>query len=74
VYDSFVQKLVERAKKVTVGPSEDPANYMGPVVSESAMNGILNYIEVGKKEGSWFWAADARRAMVILSNPRLSLM
>src|SRR5262249_15677521 len=51
VYDSFVQKLVERAKKVTVGPSEDPANYMGPVVSEGAMNGILNYIEVGKKEG-----------------------
>src|SRR5262250_1624564 len=52
VYDTFLQKLVERAKKVTVGPSEDPANYMGPVVSEGAMNGILNYIEVGKKEGN----------------------
>ena len=51
VYEAFVQKLVERAKKVTVGPSEDPTNYMGPVVSEGAMNGILNYIEVGKKEG-----------------------
>jgi 1-pyrroline-5-carboxylate dehydrogenase len=51
VYDSFVQKLVERTRKVSVGPAEDPANYMGPVVSESAMNGILNYIEVGKKEG-----------------------
>lgn len=51
VYDAFLQKLVERAKKVTVGPAEDPANYMGPVVSEGAMKGILNYIEVGKKEG-----------------------
>jgi 1-pyrroline-5-carboxylate dehydrogenase len=51
VYDAFVQKLVERTKKVTVGPSENPGNYMGPVVSESAMNGVLNYIEVGKKEG-----------------------
>jgi len=51
VYDSFVQKLVERAKKVTVGPAEDPGNYMGPVVSETALNGILNYIEIGKKEG-----------------------
>lgn len=51
VYDAFVQKLVERAKKVTVGPAEDPANYMGPVVSEGAMNGILSYIEIGKKEG-----------------------
>jgi len=51
VYDAFVQKLVERAKKITVGPSEDPNNYMGPVISETAMKGILNYIEVGKKEG-----------------------
>ena len=51
IYDSFVQKLVERTKKITVGPSEDPANYMGPVVSKSAMKGILDYIEVGKKEG-----------------------
>ena len=51
VYDSFVQKLLERAKKITVGPSDDPNNYMGPVISETAMKGILNYIEVGKKEG-----------------------
>src|SRR5580658_2488769 len=51
VYDSFVQKLIERAKKVTVGPSEDPGNYMGPVVSETAMKTILGYIDVGKKEG-----------------------
>src|SRR5258706_9321267 len=51
IYDTFVQKLVERTKKITVGPSDDPANYMGPVVSQSAMKTILNYIEVGKKEG-----------------------
>src|ERR1700756_4361422 len=51
VYDTFVQKLVERAKKVTVGPAEDPVNYMGPVVSEGALKGILNYIEIGKREG-----------------------
>src|SRR5438552_4293557 len=51
VYDDFVKKLVERAKKVSVGPAEDPNNYMGPVVSETALNGILNYIEVGKREG-----------------------
>src|SRR5215813_8025571 len=51
VYESFVEKLVERTKKITVGPAEDPGNYMGPVVSEGAMNGILHYIEVGKKEG-----------------------
>jgi 1-pyrroline-5-carboxylate dehydrogenase len=51
VYDSFVQKLVERTKKVSVGPAEDPSNYMGPVVSETALNGILHYIEIGRTEG-----------------------
>src|SRR5467141_2633787 len=51
IYDTFVQKLVERTKKITVGPSDDPNNYMGPVVSEGALHGILKYIEVGKKEG-----------------------
>ncbi len=51
IYDTFVQKLVERTKKITVGPSEDPNNYMGPVVSQSAMKTILDYIEIGKKEG-----------------------
>jgi 1-pyrroline-5-carboxylate dehydrogenase len=51
IYDTFLQKLVDRTKKITLGPSDDPNNYMGPVVSKSAMETILNYIEVGKKEG-----------------------
>src|SRR5467141_1144064 len=51
IYDTFVQKLVERTKKITVGPSDNPGNYMGPVISQSAMKTILDYIEVGKKEG-----------------------
>jgi 1-pyrroline-5-carboxylate dehydrogenase len=51
VYDTFLRKLVERTKKITLGPSDDPNNYMGPVVSQSAMKAILDYIEIGKKEG-----------------------
>jgi len=51
VFDTFVDKLVERAKKITVGPSDQPGNYMGPVVSATAMEGILGYIDLGKKEG-----------------------
>src|SRR5450755_2143114 len=51
VFDSFVAKITERAKKVTVGPSEDSKNYMGPVVSKTALETVLGYIDVGKKEG-----------------------
>jgi len=51
VYDTFLNKLRERVKSVKVGPSEDPNNYMGPVINRSAMQSILDYIELGKKEG-----------------------
>jgi 1-pyrroline-5-carboxylate dehydrogenase len=51
VFNSFVDKLVERTKKITIGPSDEQKNYMGPVVSATAMEGILGYIDVGKKEG-----------------------
>ena len=46
-----MEKLAKRVATIKVGPSEDPANWMGPVVNESAMKSIQEYIEVGKKEG-----------------------
>jgi 1-pyrroline-5-carboxylate dehydrogenase len=58
IYDDFVQRLVERTKKINVGPSEDPNNYMGPVVSKTAMTTILGYIDVGKKEGKLVHGGD----------------
>jgi len=58
VFDSFVDKLVERAKKITIGPSDEQKNYMGPVVSATAMEGILGYIDVGQKEGNLVLGGD----------------
>src|SRR6202140_3048583 len=50
IYDVFLERLKDRVSKITVGePTENKA--MGPVVSEGAMKSILNYIEIGKKEG-----------------------
>jgi 1-pyrroline-5-carboxylate dehydrogenase len=51
VYDTFLNKLVERTKKIKVGPADDPNNYMGPVINDAAMKTILGYIDIGKKEG-----------------------
>ncbi|MGH9507678.1 MAG: L-glutamate gamma-semialdehyde dehydrogenase [Terriglobales bacterium] len=51
IYDRFLAQLVERAKQITVGPADDPANYMGPVINERAMKKIQEYIAIGKKEG-----------------------
>jgi 1-pyrroline-5-carboxylate dehydrogenase len=51
IYDAFLAKLTERVKKMRVGEADDAANYMGPVINQAAMKTILDYIEVGKKEG-----------------------
>ncbi|MFQ5817581.1 MAG: L-glutamate gamma-semialdehyde dehydrogenase [Terriglobia bacterium] len=51
VYDTFLTKLAARTQAIRVGSVEDPHNFMGPVINQSAMQSILNYIAAGKKEG-----------------------
>jgi len=51
VYDQFLEKVKAKVAALSVGPSENPENYMGPVISDSARKTILNYIETGKREG-----------------------
>ena len=51
VYDSFLPMITEKAKVIKVGPTKDNNNYMGPVINGKAMESILEYIEIGKKEG-----------------------
>ncbi len=51
LYDEFLDKLKAKTEALSVGPSEDPGNYMGPVINEAATSKILNYIEIGKGEG-----------------------
>ena len=52
IYDKFVQRLAQAAESLSIGPAEDPANYMGPVVAEEAQQRILDYIQIGKTEGN----------------------
>ncbi len=51
VYDELLDKVVEKAKKITVGTTDKQENFMGAVIDESAYKSILNYIEIGKQEG-----------------------
>ena len=51
IYDEFLDQLKAKAEALTVGPPEDFGNYMGPVINSRAKESILNYIEVGKREG-----------------------
>ena len=51
IYDVFCDRLQERVAKIKTG---DPAEnvYTGPVISEKAYHKVLDYIEIGKKEGT----------------------
>ena len=57
VYEKFVERLIKAAAALQIGPAEDPANVMGPVVDSSAQKNILQYIEIGKKEGKMIFQA-----------------
>jgi len=50
VYDKFVERLKDRAEKLTVGPAEDNPN-MGPVVSEAARKSILGFVKQAEIQG-----------------------
>ncbi len=52
IYDKFITRLVEAARSLKIGPAEDPANYMGPVVDKSARDNINEYIELAGQEGN----------------------
>lgn len=51
VYDKFVELIRTKASKLTVGESDDPSHYMGPVVNQGSEQKILEYIRKGLEEG-----------------------
>jgi 1-pyrroline-5-carboxylate dehydrogenase len=50
IYDKFLEKLKARVEKITIGDPAENVN-MGAVINEGSMKSILDYIEVGRREG-----------------------
>lgn len=50
IYDKFLEKLKARVEKITVGDPTENHN-MGAVINEGSMKSILEYVEIGKKDG-----------------------
>ena len=51
VYDEVLEKVIEKAKKLTQGDPTQQSNALGPVIDQNAFQKINDYIEVGKGEG-----------------------
>lgn len=52
VYDQFIAKLRDHAESRKVGPGHILENDMGPLVSKKQHERVLNYIDIGVKEGA----------------------
>ncbi|MCA1454510.1 aldehyde dehydrogenase family protein [Bradyrhizobium sp. BRP22] len=52
VYDEVVERLAARASALRIGDPQDRATALGPVISEKQMKTILDYVDIGKREGA----------------------
>ncbi len=52
LHDRFVERLVERTKKIRIGDPLDPETQMGPLVSKAQHDKVADYIRIGREEGA----------------------
>nr|XP_061795987.1 retinal dehydrogenase 2-like isoform X2 [Nerophis lumbriciformis] len=52
IYEDFVRRSVERAKRRTVGSPFDPTAEQGPQISREQQNRVLEFIQSGISEGA----------------------
>lgn len=52
VFDRIVGGVVERAKKLRVGPGLQPDTQMGPLVSQKQLDRVAGYVESGSADGA----------------------
>lgn len=64
-YDHFLERLIEAAKSIKVGPAENPESYLGPLIDKGALESTKKYIEIGKQEGKMM-TIETLRAMSLL--------
>jgi aldehyde dehydrogenase len=61
IYDRFMEKAVERVKKVKMGHPLDPTTMIGAQASNDQLEKILSYIDIGQKEGAKVLTGGARQ-------------
>lgn len=59
VYDALLQRVVERARRLAVGPVVKQESSVGPVIDAAAFKKIGEYIAIGKREGKLLLGGEA---------------
>ncbi|MDO8459257.1 MAG: 5-carboxymethyl-2-hydroxymuconate semialdehyde dehydrogenase [Burkholderiaceae bacterium] len=52
IYADFVDKFVDRARRITVGDPLDEKTIIGPMISQGHLAKVRSYIELGTQEGA----------------------
>jgi 5-carboxymethyl-2-hydroxymuconic-semialdehyde dehydrogenase len=52
IYAKFVDRFVERTKRIAVGDPLDEKTIVGPMISQAHLAKVRSYIELGPKEGA----------------------
>ena len=52
IYDRFVEKLAAGVRQIKAGNGLDPKTHVGPQVSKAQQKRVVDYIDIGKKEGA----------------------
>ncbi|MCG8604235.1 L-glutamate gamma-semialdehyde dehydrogenase [bacterium] len=71
VHDEFVEKLVTRSSKITVGPVTDQNNFMGAVINQASLDKTMQYVEIGKNEGRLVLGGDTGSPEGYYVNPTI---
>lgn len=51
IHDQFVERLIQAANSLPIGPPEVPLYRMGPMIDERALAKVREYVDIGKQEG-----------------------
>ena len=50
-YERFLERLTEAVKGIRVGPAEDPANFMGPLIDRTSRERVERYLTLARQQG-----------------------
>jgi 5-carboxymethyl-2-hydroxymuconic-semialdehyde dehydrogenase len=60
IYERFVDRVAERARRLKVGHPLDPATEVGPLIHQRHLSKVLSYFDIARSEGAQIRAGGAR--------------
>jgi len=52
IYDDFVDRLIERVRRIRVGDPLDPATEVGPLIHRRHLERVMGYLDIAREEGA----------------------